>query len=189
MFQTKTKLTGHIPFAALATAQDIFGAHTESIKAATKENLASWSKVIAERLNGGVSPSQLERKFQLQHDVIFNKKASMAEFEFFSVGDITGVVFSPTLPFSWGSMHLNPAGEIDNPTVDPNFLSVDFDMQTAREIGRIARKMWSTKPLSDLAGDFVAPGDAVLPENATDAQWTEFLTSTCKWKSNYSQHA
>uniref|UniRef100_A0A8H7K9D8 Transcription factor domain-containing protein n=1 Tax=Bionectria ochroleuca TaxID=29856 RepID=A0A8H7K9D8_BIOOC len=36
----------------------------------------------------------------------------------------------------------------------------------------------STKPLSDLVGDLIVPGDAVLPENATDSQWAEFLTSS-----------
>lgn len=180
MFQASTNITGQVPFAAFSTAQDIFGAETDSIAAATKGNLASWSEAIAKRLNGGVSPSALETRFRVQHDVIFNKGASVAEFEFFSLGDTIGIVFSPTLPFSWGSVHLDAAGEIDKPAIDPNFLSIDFDRQVALKIGRLARKIWSNKPLSDLAGDFVVPGDAVLPEDATDAQWTEFLTSSCK---------
>ncbi|KAI1380772.1 hypothetical protein F4677DRAFT_197923 [Hypoxylon crocopeplum] len=170
MFQTSTNLTGHVPFAAFATAKDIFGADTDAVAAATKGKLASWSEAIAERLNGGVSPSALEKRFRVQHDVIFHKQASMVEFEFFSLGNITGIVFSPTLPFSWGSVHLDATGKTDSPAIDPNFLSIDFDMQTALKVGRIARKMWSTKPLSELAGGLLVPGDAVLPENATDAE-------------------
>ncbi|KAI1386571.1 GMC oxidoreductase [Hypoxylon trugodes] len=179
MFQASTKLTGHVPFAAFATAQDIFGADTDAVAAATKEKIASWSEAIAKRLNGGVSANALEKRFRVQHDVIFDKQASMTEFEFFSLGNVTGIVFSPTLPFSWGSVHLDGTGQTDSPAIDPNFLSIDFDTQTALKVGRIARRMWSTKPLSELAGDLTVPGDTVLPENATDAEWTEFLTSSC----------
>ncbi|CAG9989220.1 unnamed protein product [Clonostachys byssicola] len=179
MFQANPGLVGQIPFAAFATAEDVFKAATDSVNAATKEKLASWSEMIAKRLNGGVSAEALKQRFEIQHDVIFGKKSSVVEFEFFSVGSVIGIVFSPTLPFSWGSAHLNAAGEIDNPAVDPNFLSIDYDKQVSLEVGRIARKIMSTKPLSDLFGDLIAPGDAVLPENATDTQWAEFLASSC----------
>lgn len=184
MFQATPGLVGQVPFAAFATAQDVFKAATDTVDAATKENLASWSEMIAKRLNGGVSAEALKQRFEIQHDVIFGRKSSVVEFEFFSVGSVIGIVFSPTLPFSWGSAHLNASGEIDNPAVDPNFLSIDYDRQVALEVGRLARKIWSTKPLSDLVGDLIVPGDAVLPVNATDAQWAEFLTNSCKWKAH-----
>lgn len=181
MFQAKRILTGQVPFAAFSTARDIFGAETDSLGTSTKEKLASWSELIAKRLEGGVSASALKKRFQVQHDVIFEKKASMAEYEFFSLGDITGIVFSTTMPFSWGSVHLNAAGEIEKPVIDPNFLSVDFDLQAAKEVGKIARKLWSTDPLSDFVGPLLVPGDLVLPENATDEQWAQFLTSACEY--------
>lgn len=181
MFQANHRLTGQVPFAAFATARDIFGAKKDSLGASTKEQLASWSERISRRLEGGVSITALEKRFQFQHDGIFDKETSMAEFEFFSFGNITGLVFSTTMPFSWGSVHLNAAGEIDKPVIDPNFLSVDFDLHVAKEVGRIARKLWSTKPLSDFVGDLVSPGEEVLPTNATDEQWARFLTSACEY--------
>lgn len=181
MFQAKRNLTGQIPFAAFATARDIFGAKTDSLNASTKEQLASWSELISKRLEGGVSVSALEKRFQVQHDGIFDKEASIAEFEFFSLGDMTGIVFSTMMPFSWGSVHLNAAGEIEKPVIDPGFLSVDFDLHVAKEVGRIARQLWSTKPLSDFVGDLVSPGKEVLPKNATDEQWAHFLTSACEY--------
>lgn len=181
MFQAERKLTGQVPFAAFNTARDIFGAETDSLDASTKEKLASWSELIAERLEGGVSASALKKRFQVQHDVIFEKEASIAEYEFFALGDITGMVFSTTLPFSWGSVHLNAAGEVEKPVIDPNFLSVDFDLQAAKEVGKIARKLWSTEPLSDFVGDLISPGAEVLPANATDEQWAQFLTSACEY--------
>ncbi|KAI1114108.1 glucose oxidase [Nemania sp. NC0429] len=161
MFQASNGFTGNVPSAAFANADDIFEGDTESIAAATRGKLATWSQAIAKRLNGGVSTDAL-----------------IAEFEFFSQGDIIGSVFSPTLPFSWGSVHLNAAAEIDNPTIDPNFLSIGFDMRAALKVGKIARKIWDTQPLSKLAGTLLNPGEAALPLNATDAQWTEFLTSS-----------
>lgn len=182
MFQAKTELKGQFPFAAFATAQDLFEAETGYIKESTQKSLHDWSKAIAQRLNGGVSAEALEKRFQVQHSVIFDEEASMAEFEFFSLGNVIGMVFSTTLPFSWGSVHLNAAGEIDKPVIDPNFLAINFDRQSAQKAGRIARKLWSTKPLSEFTGDFITPGEAALPKNATDAQWAEFLTSACKWK-------
>lgn len=181
MFQAKRNLTGQIPFAAFATARDIFGAKTDSLDASTKDQLASWSELISKRLEGGVSVSALEKRFQVQHDGIFDKEASMAEFEFFSLGDMTGIVFSTTMPFSWGSVHLNTAGEIEKPVIDPDFLYIDFDLHVAKEVGRIARKLWSTEPLSDFVGDLVSPGEEVLPKNATDEQWAQFLTSACEY--------
>lgn len=177
MFQASENLTGHVPFAAFANSEDVFRADTNSIAAATESNLAAWARAIAKRLNGGVSTNALQKRFQIQHDVIFHKKASIAEIEFFSLGDVIGSVFSPTLPFSCGSVHLNAAAEIGNPAIDPNFLSVDFDMHTALKLGKIARKLWDTQPLSTLAGTLLNPGEAALPPNATDAQWTKFLTS------------
>lgn len=141
MFQAKRNLTGQAPFAAFATARDILGAKTKSLDASTKEQLASWSELVSKRLQGGVSAIALEKRFQVQHDGIFNKEASMAEFEFFSLGDITSIVFSTTMPFSWGSFHLNAAGEIQKPVIDPGFLSVYFDLHVAKEVGRIAQKL------------------------------------------------
>jgi choline dehydrogenase len=184
MFQAKTELKGQVPFAAFATARDLFGAETEIIEETTKKSLEDWSKAIAQRLNGGVSAEALERRFQVQHSVVFDEEASMAELEFFSLGNIISMVFSTTLPFSWGSVHLNAAGEIDKPVIDPNFLAIDFDRKAAQRTGRIARELWSTKPLTDLVGEFVTPGEAALPKDATVAQWAEFLISACKWKSS-----
>lgn len=186
MFQARRKLSGQVPFAAFSTAEDVFKSDTDSLGVSTKQKLASWAELIAKRLEGGIPASMLEKRFQVQHDVIFEKKASMAEYEFFSVGDIIGLVFSTTMPFSWGSVHLNAAGEVDKPVIDPNFLSVDLDMQAAKEVGKIARKLWATKPLSDFVGDLIAPGGEVLPENATDEQWTQFLTSSCEY--NFGDH-
>ncbi|KAI0395816.1 GMC oxidoreductase [Xylariaceae sp. FL0594] len=180
MFQAPPELTGHIPAAAFANVQDIFGTNTDSVAAVTKAELASWSEKIAERLQGGISASVLEKRFQVQHDVIFHHRASIAEFEFFAFKDTIGMVFSPTLPFSWGSVHLGATGEIEDPAIDPNLLSIEFDMQTALKVGQMARKMWSTEPLSKLAGTPLQPADGVLPENATDEEWTEFLTSVCE---------
>lgn len=181
MFQAERKLTGQVPFAAFNTARDIFGAQTDSLDVSTKEKLASWSELIAKRLEGGVSASALQKRFQVQHDVIFEKGASIAEYEFFALGDITGMVFSTTLPFSWGSVHLNAAGEVEKPVIDPNFLSVDFDLLAAKEVGKIARKLWSTEPLSGFVGDLISPGAETLPANATDEQWAQFLTSACEY--------
>ncbi|KAI1172620.1 GMC oxidoreductase [Nemania sp. FL0916] len=178
VFQRAKNISGHIPFAAYATAQDLFGANTDSIATATKKNLTSWSKAVSQRLGGGVSPEALEKRFQVQHNVIFKDHASVTELEFFSFDDYIGMTFSPTLPFSWGSVHLNSLGEINNPAIDPNSLSIDFDTQTAISAGRLARALWSTAPLRDYAGPFLIPGDAALPLNATDAQWTAYLTSS-----------
>ncbi|KAH9904953.1 hypothetical protein F4778DRAFT_780118 [Xylariomycetidae sp. FL2044] len=64
-----------------------------------------------------------------------------------------------------------------SPAIHPNFLSIDLDKETAVKVGRIAREMWSTEPSRQFAGTLIVPGDAALPVNATDGQWTEFLTS------------
>lgn len=176
IYQASTNITGHIPFSVFATAQDIFGDDTNYIAASTRGNLSLWSRMLSQRLNGDLSPNILEKRLKIHHDMIFNKKASMVELAFFAFSDLIGITFALNLPFSWGSVHLDSPGAINNPAIDPNFLSIDFDTQTAIRSGRLARKIWNIKPLRDFAGTFLVPGDAVLPENATDAEWTEFLT-------------
>ncbi|KAI0971691.1 GMC oxidoreductase [Xylaria arbuscula] len=179
MFQSSANLSGHVPFAAFATAEDIFGAETSSIAASTSNQLASWAEAVSKRLGGDLSVEALKTRFQVQHDVIFKENASVAEFEFFSLGTMVGSVFSPTLPFSWGSVHLDSSGDVNNPVIDSNFLSLDLDIQTAMGAGRLSRELWSTQSLDKFTATFLVPGDSVLPPNATDTQWTKYLTSSC----------
>lgn len=184
MFESLTNITGHIPFAAFATARNIFGSNTDSIATRTRRDLASWANIVSERLTGGVSVAALETRFRIQHAALFNTTASMVEYGFFAFSNIVGISFSPTLPFSWGSVHIDAVGAVNNPAIDSNFLTLDFDVQTAIAAGKLARKIYSTKPLSDLAGSFVAPGYETLPSNATDEEWTQFLVRSGKSRSN-----
>jgi choline dehydrogenase len=147
-------------------------------------NLSSWSQEVSSRLNGAVSPEALEKRFRVQHDVMFSANATVAEIEFISVGALAGSVFWPTLPFSWGSVHLSAPGAINNPAIDVNFLAVDFDLQMAIGVGRLARQVWSTQPLSDIALSPISPGDSELPANATDSQWADYMIGSGKQNTN-----
>lgn len=112
--------------------------------------------------------------------MVFEKNATVAELEFYAAGSITGIVFWLTLPFSWGSVHLRSFGEINDLVIDVGLVTIDLDMDITIGAGRLAREIWSTKPLSDLVSAFISPGEAVLPINVTDVQWADFITTSCK---------
>jgi choline dehydrogenase len=180
VYESTINFTGHIPFVGFATAQDIFGNNTAALAASTSANLSSWAQAVSARLNGSVSPKALEKRFQIQHDVIFNKQATITELMFFTEGTIAGIAFWSLTPFSWGSVHLDSPDTINDPALDPNFLSIDYDLQTLIGAGRLSQKVWNTQPLSSLAIANIIPGDAALPLNATDADWSAVITSSGK---------
>lgn len=174
-YSLKGSISGRIPYATMPTAQDVFGNKTASIAASTSAKLSEWAKAVSASSGGAISPSAIEKRFRIQHDLIFNKNITIAELFPSSTG--TGVLaqFWTSMPFSWGSVHLGSKDNINTPTITPNLLSTDFDGEILAAVGRLSQKGYSTPPLSDLITDNTSPGYSKLPLNASDEQWATFL--------------
>ncbi|KAF2678706.1 GMC oxidoreductase [Lentithecium fluviatile CBS 122367] len=167
---------GRIPYATLPTAQDVFGNKTASLAASTSAKLAEWAKALSDLSDGAISPSAIEKRFRIQHDLIFKKNVTVGEL--FPTNTGTGILaqFWTSMPFSWGSVHLGSKDKFNEPSITPNlFSATDFDLDMLAAVGRLSQKSFATPPLSDLIADNVSPGYSKLPLNASDDQWGTFL--------------
>ncbi|KAI0481500.1 GMC oxidoreductase [Xylaria cf. heliscus] len=173
-----TNATGSAPYATFSTAQDLFGDKTSAIEASNSAQIPTWAKTIAAASNGAVKAANVEKLLRIQHDLIFKKNVTIGE----SLATITpGYMVTAMwllLPFSWGSVHLTSVDAINAPAIDPKYFLVDFDLDVQIGLGRLAQKYWDTKPISSLVGGSVSPAEGVLPPNATDEQWTSYISDS-----------
>lgn len=72
---------------------------------------------------------------------------------------------------SRGSVHVSSGDINDPPLIDPNYLSNEYDLQTAVESLRFVRKIVQMEPLAGVVVDEYEPGIDI----ATDAQLREYL--------------
>lgn len=78
-------------------------------------------------------------------------------------------------PFSRGSVHVASTDPSAKPTLDPNYLSHEYDVQAAVNAIKFARKIATSPPLSSA---WVAEYEPGLDVVTTDAQWREFVLNT-----------
>ncbi|KAI1426704.1 GMC oxidoreductase [Xylaria sp. FL1777] len=174
-----SSLSGFAPYATFSTAKDLFGDELSNIEASTSAQIPDWAKKVAAAASpGAVDAANVEKLFRVQHDLIFKQNVTLGE----TLTAISQGVFISAmwllLPFSWGSVHLTSVDAINAPAIDPKYFFVDFDLTVQIGLGRTAQKFWHTKPVSDLVGDGILPAGSVLPLNATDAQWTSYISDT-----------
>jgi hypothetical protein len=82
------------------------------------------------------------------------------------------------MPFSRGNVHISSTDPRVYPDISPNFFLVDFDLEVQIAIAKWTRKFWNTEPMRSMATE-VSPGFEIVPKNATDAQWGEWIKSSC----------
>ncbi|KAI1122909.1 GMC oxidoreductase [Nemania abortiva] len=169
--------SGTAPYATFTTAQDLFGDDKPAVKESTLAQIPSWASQVAAASNGAVDAANVEKLFRIQHDLIFEQNVTLGEtLTAFSGGFFYSAMWL-LLPFSWGSVHLTSVDAIDAPAIDPKYFLVDFDLDVQIGLGRVAQKFFYTEPMADLVGGSVPPTD-VLPLNATDQQWTSYISDT-----------
>ncbi|KXX73018.1 Glucose oxidase [Madurella mycetomatis] len=176
MYALNSNIEGRIPFATMPTAYDVWGNETSAIAASARAKLAEWAKVVSASTQGALSPAAIEKRFRVQHSLIFERNATIAELFPTSVGTQILAQFWTSMPFSWGSIHLGAAGKIDEPVIDPGLLTIDFDRDMVTSVGRLSQKAYSTAPLTELVATNISPGYDVLPLDASDDQWADFVT-------------
>ena len=96
---------------------------------------------------------------------------------FFSL--IAGVMH----PLSRGNVHVRSADPDDQPAINPNYLSSEYDIQAAVAAIKYVRRIANTAPLASVWAAEYEPGLAAVPataddDNATDAQWRDFALNT-----------
>ncbi|KAI1094481.1 putative GMC oxidoreductase [Rostrohypoxylon terebratum] len=178
-YSSSVNSTGTMPYATFVTAQDIFGTQTSMVADEIHSKIPEYAQKVSDANGGAITPSQLEKIFQIQHDLIFNKHVTIAESLTSGAGNILISAFWTLLPFSRGSVHMTSAQDIDDQAIaiDPKYFDIDFDLAVQTGVGRISQELWYTEPISGLVASYLVPGDAELPRNASDAQWAKALGS------------
>lgn len=82
-------------------------------------------------------------------------------------------------PLSRGSVHIQSSNLTVAPTINPNYLSNEYDIQAAIEAVKYTRKIANTAPMSSVWTAEYEPGVAAVPNTGSnDAQWRDFVLNT-----------
>ncbi|KAG9089557.1 hypothetical protein FRC06_001487 [Ceratobasidium sp. 370] len=151
----------------------VFGAQGTVIASQIQSNVSAWAK--AQAANGG-SATALQKIFQIQADLITKNKAPVVEL-FYNTGypATLGINMWSLLPFSRGNVQIRSNNPFTKPTITVNYFAVDFDLQTQIAGTRMARKILTTTPLSSLSNGKLVPDISVLPDNASDAVYSNWV--------------
>lgn len=175
-YSSNDTIDGFTPYAMFANVDDIFGSKVQQLEQETKTSISRWAKdLVAANAPGGLNASALEHIFNIQHDLIFKKRVTVAEILTAGSGNNVGTAYWELLPFCRGSVHIRSAEDVGNPVIDPKYLFVDFDLATQIAAGRLTTKFWSSRPARDIVGSQILPASPVLTPESSDAEWQKFL--------------
>lgn len=180
---TNTPVTG-TRTVAFATASDIFGSSVDSVAASVQSQLAQYANNTASASNGAMEAKDLEKLFEIQHDQIFNKNLPIAEFVFILERDQsihTG--YWGLIPFARGNSHIASADPTVPPVANPNYGMLEWDVQIQIAMSKFLRKIYNTGDFKDLIANETLPGLSVVPENASDETWKEWIGEQCTFYS------
>lgn len=176
-----------------ATPADIFGSDLADVANRTRDELPGWAdQIVSASADSGalLNRTAVEAVLRAQHDLVFgdaaaggNGTTTLTEYVTMTLGTGTLILSHWTLfPFSRGSVHLasSDVSKIDEPRIDPRLNLVDFDTMAQAQAAKLGAKLPKTGPLSGLLSGRIQPSPDVLPENATDAQWREYIRTTCE---------
>jgi choline dehydrogenase-like flavoprotein len=74
-------------------------------------------------------------------------------------------------PFARGSVHISSAEASANPTIDPRYLSNEFDLEAAKQAAKYLRRMGTTSPFKELWVREYDPGFSTQ----SDEQWETYV--------------
>ncbi|TLD30840.1 hypothetical protein PspLS_01796 [Pyricularia sp. CBS 133598] len=190
VYSTAAGITGVGISQTWASPADIFGSDLADIANRTRGELPGWAdQIVSASADSGalLNRTAVEAVLQAQHHLVFGDAAAvgdattLTEFVTMALGTGALLVSHWTLfPFSRGSVHLSSAdvSRIDEPRIDPRLNLVEFDITAQIQGAKLGAQLSKTGPLSGLVSGRIQPSPDVLPENATDDQWREFIRTT-----------
>jgi choline dehydrogenase-like flavoprotein len=186
MFYTNnnsTNFTGLGGYAAYFNVEDVFGDDLAAFNKTITNSLKDYAEKTA-KASGIIDSSVTEKLFRMQYDLIFKNKIPISELIISpaATGPIT-VEYWGLLPFSRGSIHINSPNASAPATINPNYFMLDYDINQQIATAKMARKFANTAPFSSALSGETTPGLDVVPTNASDAVWGEWLKST--YRSNF----
>lgn len=176
--------TGYPSFVTYATAVDLFPSNTADFESSIRAKIPALVVEIAASSRNSTTAAIQEKLLNLQTDIIFGTSSPstvpIAEL-LWALG--AGIVASPfwtLIPFSRGNIHITTANPLTPPSIDPKYWQSDIDISIQAAAARSLRKIFATEPLKNYVSTEVSPGFGVVPEDASDEVWGEWLKATCK---------
>ena len=174
--------TGEPGYVAYVSASDIFGKETSSMASSVLSSLPQYAATVSAAGNHALKASDIEPSFRIQHDLIFRSNISVAELLISPFANFILGVYWGLQTFAWGSVHISSSNSSAAASINPNYWMLEWDKQVQVGVARYIRKMYNTEPLKAVVGTEVAPGLFLIPENATDEQWAQYLKKN--WRPN-----
>lgn len=166
---------GYTPYSTFLTARDLFGdeAAVAQTAAAVKSQIKRWAQDVVDRSGGALDASAIETLMTIQHDVIFNKNATIVEIvQSAQDGALAGATWN-LLPFSRGNIHISSG---DTPAaLDPQFLAVDYDLDTTIAAGKAVRAFFNATQIRSHVTGYLDPSTDKLPADPSEADWRTFV--------------
>ncbi|KAJ5711626.1 hypothetical protein N7488_005782 [Penicillium malachiteum] len=174
---------GEATFSLMPSANQLYGDKESDIASSINSSLADYAEAVEKFSNGAVQAANVLYMLQIQWDLVFKSQVPFAEIVFLPIARTFGTEYWPLLPFSRGNIHIQSSDPTKPPSINPNYFMFEQDIDSAVAVAQYIRKIFSTRPLNDLVGDETSPGLDVLPENASDTDWKNWVKST--YRSNY----
>jgi len=183
-YDANQNFTGAGGFIGYFNVDDVFGSNANNLSQSVKNAFPAWAKKTSAASNGVVSQQTLEKLFEIQHALIFDDKVAISEVIVNAPASSSSTVeYWGLMPFSRGSIHIQSANVSHPAVINPNFFMLDYDIQQQIGTARMARKVATSSPLSDLLTSETLPGLELVPAAATDDQWAKWLKSV--YRSNF----
>ncbi|KAJ5115996.1 hypothetical protein N7456_000344 [Penicillium angulare] len=182
-YQGREFYIGTATFSALPSAQQIYGDKLSDVASSINSSLADYAKAVANFSNGAVKEENVLSALQTQWDLIFKSDVPFAEIVFVPIPKTFLSEFWTLLPFSRGNIHIKSADPTRQASINPNYFMFGQDLTSQADVAQFIRKIFHTAPLSDVVMDENDPGLDLVPENATESVWKDWVKTS--YRSNF----
>jgi choline dehydrogenase-like flavoprotein len=183
-YAANANYTGAGGFIGYFNATDVWGNNTAAYSKTIKASLEQYANRTVEATGGITDRETLLKLFQIQHELIFEDEVVISEIIVNPPSANSGLIeYWGLMPFSRGSIHIKSNNASAPAAINPNYFMLDYDIKQQIATARTARKIAMTAPLSNILTSETTPSFDVVPVNASDAVWGDWLKSV--YRSNY----
>jgi choline dehydrogenase len=157
---------------SVPTLNDELGPLTGKIKAGLHYLLNRGGPLSMSVNQGGgfvrSTPDQPRVNLQLYFSPVSYTKSPLSERKLLNPDPFSAFLlsFNSCRPTSRGQLQINSADPFVYPTIQPNYLSTEQDVQEARAGNRVLRALAKTAPLADVITEELVPGAALQGDEA-----------------------
>ncbi|BCR95033.1 GMC family oxidoreductase [Aspergillus luchuensis] len=163
---------------------DVLGNDTLAVAQSVRRQLKQWANETAKVSSGTMKAEDLEALFQLQYDLIFKDKITIAEILYYpgSTSSISAQYWA-LMPFARGYVHIGSADPTAKPIINPNYYKFDWDLTSQIAVAKYVRKTFQAAPLANLVTEETNPGFEAVAANGSEEDWKAWLLT--QYRSNF----